>query len=122
MGWHYDELRQIGTDFGDASQVATYDDRQGVDEGQIAAILDRLAVGPGVRFAELGCGTGWLAIRAAQRGATVTAADVSDAMLAAAGANAERESAEVQLVRAGFLTLELEEPRRRHRPPSPCIT
>ena len=110
MGWHYDELRQVGTDFEDAGQVAIYDDRQGVDAAGHTAILDRLGVGTGTRFVELGCGTGWLSIRAAQRGAGVTAVDVSGEMLAAAGRNAEREAAEVRLVRAGFLTFEPGEP------------
>jgi putative AdoMet-dependent methyltransferase len=110
MGWHYDEMRQVGTNFEDAAEVATYDDRQGIDDPGHVAILDRLQVASGTRMVELGCGTGWLSIRAAQRGATVTAVDVSAAMLAAAHRNAERESAEVRFVRGGFLTYEPQAP------------
>jgi cyclopropane fatty-acyl-phospholipid synthase-like methyltransferase len=104
VSWRYDEMQQVGTDFADEAEVSAYDERQGVDDADAAAILDRLGVARGTRFVELGCGTGWLAIRAAQRGAVVTAVDVSPAMLAAARRNAAREGAALELVHGGFLT------------------
>jgi len=109
-GWYYDDLRQVGIDFEDIAEVDSYDDRQGPQDEAHTKILDLLEVGPGKRVVELGCGTAWLAIRAAQRGARVTAIDVSTAMLDAGRRNAQREGAAVEFVRGGFLTFIVNEP------------
>ena len=109
-GWYYDDLRQVGIDFEDIDEVDSYDDRQGPQDAEHTKILDQLDVEQGTRVVELGCGTAWLAIRAAQRGARVTAIDVSTAMLEAARRNARREGTAVEFVRAGFLSFTVSEP------------
>ena len=104
-GWHYDELRQVGTDFADLGEVAAYDAHQGDQESEDEAILDRLAIGPGQIVVDLGTGTGWLPVRAARRGATVHAVDVSSAMLGLARRNADGAgAAAISFHHAGFLT------------------
>jgi cyclopropane-fatty-acyl-phospholipid synthase len=102
--WMYDELRQLGTDFEDPAEVGAYDEHQEVGEAERTALLDDLGVGEGTRLVEIGCGTGWLAIAAARRGAAVDAVDVSGAMLAAARRNAARAGVDdaVRFHRAGF--------------------
>ena len=42
--WQYDELRQVGLDFEDASQVAAYDARQGSDPNAERALIERLEI------------------------------------------------------------------------------
>lgn len=44
-------------------------------------VLSRIALGPGVRFLDVACGSGALAMPAARRGARVTAVDVAPAMI-----------------------------------------
>jgi putative AdoMet-dependent methyltransferase len=109
-GWYYDDLRQVGVNFEDVAEVDSYDERQGPQETEHRKILDQLPVGPGTRLVELGCGTAWLAIRAAQRGARVTAIDVSAAMLDAARQNARRERVAVEFIRGGFLSFRVSAP------------
>jgi len=80
--------------------------------GQVDRAYDRLAahVEAGQRVLDVGCGTGALAVRAAQRGAHVRGIDVSAAMLDQARQNAERgELAErVEWVEMGVVELDRE--------------
>ncbi|MEO7634560.1 MAG: cyclopropane-fatty-acyl-phospholipid synthase family protein [Sphingomicrobium sp.] len=95
---HYD----LGNDFYAAwlDETMTYSsarfaDGDGLDEAQhrkIELLLDRLALKPGDRLLEIGCGWGSLAIAAARRGAKVVALTLSteqkawaDARIAEAG-------------------------------------
>jgi ribosomal protein L11 methyltransferase len=73
-----------------------------------------MALEPGGAFADLGCGTGVLAIAAARRGwEPVLAIDHEALGVAAAGANARRNGVEVGLVQADLLELE--------PPPAPTL-
>ena len=59
--------------------------RQALDE-----LVRTLAVGPGTRLLDIGCGTGDLAARAVARGADVTGIDVASTMVAIARAKVPR--------------------------------
>lgn len=103
--WHYDELRQIGTDFENPDEVAAYDQRQGSDPAKEHALIERLNLGHDDRVADLGCGTGSFALAAATVCRAVHAVDVSTAMLdhvarKAAGAGLDGLTCH----HAGFLT------------------
>ena len=105
--WYYDDLKQIGTDFADAGEVATYDERQ-ADTGEDLTLLKKLGLGTSGIMADIGCGTGILACSAATLCREVHAVDVSLPMLAATRRRAEaRNLANVTTQHAGFLSLDL---------------
>lgn len=109
--WHYDEFRQVGKDFGLPEEVEQYDPSHAQfrdAEAEARAILDRLALSPGDHLVDFGCGTGILALLAAEHGIRVTAVDVSEAMLAKLRSRiAERNIEGVKALHAGFLTATL---------------
>lgn len=107
--WWYDDSIQVGLDFEDEAQVATYDQRQGATAERDAALLKRLGVGPGTVMADIGCGTGLMACEAARLGATVYAVDASGPMLRAARARARAQGLTLEAHHATFLTVDLEE-------------
>ncbi len=82
--------------------------------GRVVRAYDRLAslIEPGQHVLDLGCGTGALTLRAARRGATVKAIDVSAAMLEIAARRLEEASLEehVDLVEMGVAELDREQP------------
>ncbi|MGE0237997.1 MAG: class I SAM-dependent methyltransferase [Parvibaculaceae bacterium] len=105
--WYYDDLKQIGTDFTDAREVATYDERQS-DTAEDDVLLARLGLAASDTLADIGCGTGRLACAAAKLCRAVHAIDISAPMLAATG----RRAAALGLVnitpqQAGFLSFAL---------------
>lgn len=103
--WWYDDLKQIGLDFEDEAEVATYDARQGGSIDADRALLTRLGVTPTTAMADIGCGTGLLACTAATMAGSVRAIDVSAAMLRAAEARARSQGlANITFEREGFLT------------------
>lgn len=104
--WWYDDLKQVGLDFEDEAQVATYDARQGRSSEADRALLLELGMQAGTAMADIGCGTGILACEAARLGANVRAIDVSAAMLKAAQARAEGLT-NIAFERAGFLSFEV---------------
>lgn len=105
--WFYDDLRQVGLDFADAGQVATYDDRQNDDPAADRALLDRIGLEPEHHIADIGCGTGLLACEEARRAARVYAVDVSAAMLARTAARASAAGlTNIRPLQAGFLTFD----------------
>jgi putative AdoMet-dependent methyltransferase len=57
--WHYDDLKQVGTDFAGAREVATYDENGDLAEDR--ALLEKLALKALDTFADIGRGTGLLA-------------------------------------------------------------
>lgn len=106
--WLYDERRQVGTDYADASRVSQYDAgmqrlRDVSREMEIAA--QALSLSPSATVWEIGCGTGELAIGIAGKCRHVYATDVSPAMLSLARRKAyERDIANVTYEEGGFLT------------------
>lgn len=80
--------------------------------GRVDRAYDRLAgvIEPGQRVLDLGCGTAALALRAAQRGATVKAIDVNAEMLEIAGARIRKAGLEerVELAEMGIAELDRE--------------
>jgi ubiquinone/menaquinone biosynthesis C-methylase UbiE len=107
--WYYDDLKQVGTDFADAWEVATYDERQN-DPAEDTCLLVKLGLKALDRLADIGCGSGLLACAAAKIAHEVHAIDISQAMLDAAKQRAEGSGlANVMLQRAGFLSFELPE-------------
>jgi len=72
--------------------AAGYDRYVTPTHGHIASEgLERAGVKPGMTFLDVACGSGALSIPAAQRGAKVTATDLSPAMVELTQANAKRE-------------------------------
>lgn len=65
-----------------------------------AALVEAAEVAPGERLLDVATGTGNVALAAARRGATVTGADLTPRMLELAGARAQREGIELELVEA----------------------
>lgn len=111
--WQYDEFKQIGTDYDSIAEVEAYDRSMSWRDvaGETEHILDVLEITPESTILEIGCGTGEFAIRAAARCARVYAADISEPMLEFARHKAESRGVHnVEFLRAGFLTFELDEP------------
>lgn len=106
--WYHDDMRQVGVDFADAAQVATYDARQRSGDAAAAALLAELGLKAGEVFADFGCGTGVLACQAALIGGEVHAIDISAQMLAATRQRAQALGATgMHTQQAGFLSFQL---------------
>lgn len=106
--WWYDDARQVGLDFADAAQVATYDARQGRRSEQDLALLRQLGLTADMAMADIGCGTGLLVCEAGRICRSALGIDVSPAMLTAARARAAGLEA-VSFQQAGFLSFEVED-------------
>ena len=103
--WWYDDLNQVGLDFADPEQVATYDGRQRGSATDDRALLKSLAVTRATAMADIGCGTGILVCEAADQARSVRAIDISPAMLAATKARATNLGlSNITYEQAGFLT------------------
>ena len=103
--WWYDDLRQVGLDFSDPAEVATYDTRQGGSSDADRVLLKSLGVTGDTAMADIGCGTGLLACEAAKLARSVRAIDISVPMLAAARTRAKEHGlANIRFENAGFLT------------------
>lgn len=108
--WYYDDLKQVGTDFADASEVATYDERQNDGSAEDAALLVKLGLKASHMLADIGCGTGLLVCAAAKLCRAVHAIDISGPMLAATKRRVDVSGlANVTLQQAGFLSFTLPE-------------
>ncbi len=106
--WHYDDLRQVGLDFEDAAEVATYDARQSGSLEEDRALLSELGLAPEHVLADIGCGTGLLAAAAAGLCARVHAIDVSAEMLKATAARSrDLGLGNIETQRAGFLSFDV---------------
>jgi putative AdoMet-dependent methyltransferase len=108
--WQWDEMRQVGTDYADVAEVENYDKRMGTFRDITAEnqkILQTLNMPVVADFLEIGCGTGRLALAAAEAGHCVTAVDISAVMLRYVAQKAAGKGLSVRLQNAGFLTMNL---------------
>ncbi len=106
--WQYDEMKQIGKDYGNLDEVEAYDARHAKFrdiEKENAGILERLGVQPEHVLIEFGSGTGAFAVAAAVKCARVYAVDISAAMLEYAEKRAKAaDIANIVFCHGGFLT------------------
>ncbi len=103
--WWYDDTKQVGLDFEDETEVATYDVRQGGSAAADQVLLTGLGVSAETAMADIGCGTGLLACEAATMARSVRAIDVSGAMLRSAKARAANMGVRnIAFEQAGFLS------------------
>jgi putative AdoMet-dependent methyltransferase len=108
--WQYDEMRQAGVDYADASVVAKYDEhhRRFRDyEKSAEDIIAALRLRPEHTVIDMGCGTGAFVLHAAPRCKKVYAVDVSAAMLEYLKKKGEKGNlSNIEYHQAGFLTYE----------------
>lgn len=106
--WQYDEIKQIGKDYGDPAEVEAYDVRHGKFrnvEKENELILESLCVKPEHVVIDLGTGTGAFALQAARQCAQVYAVDISRVMLEYAKSKAEKAGiTNIVFNHGGFLT------------------
>lgn len=108
MNWCWNEFRQRGRNYGDASEVDRYDQTHADfrdTEAEAKTVLEMLDAGNNTKLLDIGCGTGTFAIAAAQRCSEVIGIDVSEAMLAEAHRKASSLNlTNVRFEHHGFLT------------------
>jgi cyclopropane fatty-acyl-phospholipid synthase-like methyltransferase len=105
--WMYDDRRQVGLDFEEPGQAATYDARQNADVSEDVALLEKLGVGSQHVLADLGCGTGVFLCEAAKRCSRAIGVDISTQMLAVAKQRCTAANlANVAFVQDGFLSFD----------------
>lgn len=108
LSWQYDEMKHIGRDYADPSEVDIYDSRHAQFrdvEQENGAILDLLGLKPEHVLLDLGAGTAALAIQAARRCARVYAVDISQAMLDFSKRKADEAGiANIVFLHGGFLS------------------
>ncbi|VVB88417.1 putative cobalt-precorrin-6B C(15)-methyltransferase (decarboxylating) [uncultured archaeon] len=107
-GWQYNEMKQVGTDFTNETEVGAYDARmqklRNIKE-ETEMILSLLHITQDQILLDIGCGTGEFTITAAGRCRKVIAADVSLPMLEFARRKAEKRGVKnIEFHNAGFLT------------------
>ncbi|MDH7478518.1 MAG: methyltransferase domain-containing protein [Syntrophomonadaceae bacterium] len=106
--WHYDEMKPVGVDYSDISEVRSYDTRMSRIRDvkkECEGIIDTLNLPSSSSILEIGTGTGAFAIEAARRFGRVIAVDVSPAMLEFARSRAREENIKnIEFHQAGFLT------------------
>lgn len=108
--WYYDDMRQVGVDFEDDDQVASYDERQQATAADDNALLDTLELDGNHVFADFGCGTGILLVEAAKRCRHAHGFDVSTRMLDHAQTRAGAAGVDnVTFHHAGFLSADLDD-------------
>jgi ubiquinone/menaquinone biosynthesis C-methylase UbiE len=100
-GSFIDELAHAGPEHLDPAYVETYERKAAFDPGPDLALLREHGLGPDGTLVDLGAGTGVMALAAARHCRRVVAVDVSAAML---DRLCERAPANVEVVRAGFLS------------------
>ena len=108
--WYYVDLKQVGLNFDDAAEVATYDARQGGDPTEDRTLLESLNLAPDVVMADFGCGTGLMVVEAAKLCHTAHAIDISAEMLNVTRARAKAAGVGNLIPQqAGFLSYDLPE-------------
>lgn len=108
--WQYNEMKQVGVDYTDVSEVKGYDLRM-KKLRNIQKETEEIINGVGLTreqvLLEFGTGTGELAIEVAKQCSKVIAVDVSSTMLEYAKQKAEKQGiANIEYCNAGFLTYE----------------
>ena len=109
-GWTYDETKHCGVDYHDAEQVRRYDEnhlRFRNYDREVQALLTELNLPDPKQcsLADMGCGTGALAVTAAKHFRKIYAVDVSPMMLEVARQKAEAASlSNIEFITAGFLS------------------
>lgn len=108
--WYYDEMKQIGTDYANIDEVASYD-RQMEKLRDIKKEIEEVksAVRPNKNelILEIGTGTGELAIEISRYCRKVFALDISRTMLRYAKKKATMQKRDnIEFFHAGFLTYE----------------
>ncbi len=108
--WHYDEMKQVGTDYADTKEVEAYDARmRNIRDirSETEKIIESLHTTQDQTLLEIGCGTGEFTIAAAGRCKKIIAADVSLPMLEFARQKAKKlDVKNIEFHNAGFLTYE----------------
>ncbi len=106
--WYYDELKQVGVDYGDEKQVEAYD--SGMKSiRDIKKELEEISTSINLKanqvIIEIGTGTGEFAIEVSKYCEKVIALDVSRTMLDFANEKAKmRQRSNIEFVHGGFLT------------------
>lgn len=108
--WRYNELQQVGKDYGSPQEAEVYDashaDFRDVD-AENRALLDRLDLEVDAVVVDFGAGTGAFAAAAAEKCRMVYAVDVSEAMLSRARKRSESLGlCNIEFCHAGFLSYE----------------
>lgn len=106
--WFYDELKQVGINFGSEKEVEQYDLKyksiRNLDR-EAEFIARQINLKPDSRILEIGTGTGEHAVRLAGKCLEITACDVSETMLNYAKNKADNLGiTNIKFVKAGFLT------------------
>lgn len=106
--WFYNELKQVGINFGSDKEVEQYDLKyksiRNID-GEAEFIARQINLNPDSRILEIGTGTGEHAIRLAGKCEEITACDVSETMLHYAQNKVNNLGiTNIKFVNAGFLT------------------
>ena len=108
--WQWNEMQQVGTDYADLNEIATYDQRMAAFrkvDAENREILDMLQLPPGSAVLEIGCGTGHFSRAAAAAGLHATAIDVSAQMLDYVRQKALSDGGfTIATQHAGFLTMD----------------
>jgi putative AdoMet-dependent methyltransferase len=108
--WRYNEMRQIGTDYDNETEVAAYDERMSRfrDFGDEARrIIKAIGLKRDHIVLEIGAGTGEIALEVSRYCQRVIAIDISQSMLDYARKKAHRRDiANITFMQAGFLTYE----------------
>lgn len=108
--WQYNEMKQIGVDYTDVSEVEAYDLRMKKlrnIQKETEEIINSVGLTRDQVLLEFGTGTGELAIEVAKKCSKVIAVDVSPTMLEYAKQKANNQGiANIEYSNAGFLTYE----------------
>jgi SAM-dependent methyltransferase len=105
MTWILDELAHAGHEHLDAAYVAGYEAKAGYDPQPDVERMRDLGLDAASTIVDLGAGTGVFAAAVAAHAGRVVAVDISPAMVDALRRRT-RHLANVEIVRAGFLTYE----------------
>lgn len=109
-GWQYDEMKTVGVNYSDISEVQAYDERMGRlrdVKHECREIVNILGLTPASTVIEFGAGTGAFATEAARHCARVIAVDTSAAMIEFARRRAVKAGVKnIEFHQAGFLSYE----------------